>query len=43
MQQSTPQQMQALREVIARMFEEGGGVFRSAAEAGCFLARRPLR
>ncbi len=43
MQQSTPQQMQALRDVIARMFEEGGGVFRSAAEAGCFLSRRPLR
>jgi SAM-dependent methyltransferase len=43
MQQSTPQQMQALRDVIARVFEEGGGVFRSATEAGCFLARGPLR
>jgi SAM-dependent methyltransferase len=43
MQESTPQQMQALREVIARMFEEGDGVFSSATEAGCFLARRPLR
>ena len=28
MQRSTPQQMQALRDVIARMFEEGGGVFK---------------
>jgi SAM-dependent methyltransferase len=43
MQQSTPEQMQTLRGVIARMFEEGGGVFRSATEAGCFLSRRPLR
>jgi SAM-dependent methyltransferase len=43
MQQSTPGQMRALREVVERMFEEGGGVFRSATEAGCFLARRPLK
>jgi SAM-dependent methyltransferase len=40
-QQATPEQMDALRGVIERMFQEGGGVFRSAQEAGCFLARRP--
>jgi SAM-dependent methyltransferase len=43
MQQATAQQMQALRDVIRRMFEEGGGVLRSANDSGCFLARRPRR
>jgi len=41
MQHTTAEQMQVLREVITRMFEEGGGLFRSATDAGCFLARRP--
>ena len=43
MQQATAQQMQVLRDVISRMFEEGGGVLRSANDTGCFLARRPVR
>ena len=42
-QQTTAQQMQLLREVIARMFDEGDGLFRSPTDTGCFLARRPLR
>ncbi len=43
MRHSTPQQMDALREVVGRMFEEGDGTFRSATDSGCFLARRPRR
>ncbi len=42
-QQTTAEQMQLVREVIARMFDEGDGVFRSPTDTGCFLATRPLR
>jgi hypothetical protein len=34
--------MQVLRQVIKRMFEEGGGVFRSPTDTGCLLARHPF-
>jgi SAM-dependent methyltransferase len=43
MQRATAPEMQALRDVIRRMFDEGDGVFRSPTDTGCFLARRPLR
>jgi ubiquinone/menaquinone biosynthesis C-methylase UbiE len=40
-QRATAEQMANLRMAVERAFEEGGGLFRSTKQSGCFLAREP--
>ena len=42
-QQATAEQMADLRAAVERAFEQGGGVFRSTKQSGCFIAREPRR